>query len=73
MRERYLVRFAEPDLHAKLLTRIVMGNIVTDFESVTRNFPEGLGTVEMLCIYEIAEGKIQKATYAIGEKRLSAI
>ena len=73
MRERYLQRFAEPDLHAKLLTRIVMGNIVTDYERVTRNFPEGLGTVEMLCVYEVAEGQIQKASYAMGVKRLNAI
>jgi hypothetical protein len=73
LRERYLLRFTEPDLHAKLLTRIVMGSIVTDFECVTRNFPEGLGTVEMLCVYEVADGQIQKATYAIGEKRLNAI
>ena len=74
MRPRFLARFAEPDLHARLLSRIVMGNIVTDLELITRNFPEGLGTVEMLCIYELADGPnglIQKASFALGEKRLT--
>jgi len=73
MRERFLARFAEPDLHARLLSRIVMGNIVADHELVTRNFPEGLGTLEMLCVYELADGPnglIQKASFALGEKRL---
>ena len=71
IRTRFLTRFAEPDLQARLLSRIVMGNIVTDLELITRNFPEGLGTVEMLCIYELADGLIQKASFAIGEKRLT--
>ena len=42
MRARFLTRFAEPDLHARLLTRNVMGHIVTDLELITRNFPESL-------------------------------
>ncbi len=71
MRPRFLTRFAEPDLHARLLSRIVMGNIVTDHELITRNFPEGRGTVEMLCVYEVTNGLIQKASFAVGEKRLT--
>jgi putative hydrolase of HD superfamily len=67
MRPRYLARFAEPDLHARLLSRIVMGNTVTDLELITRNFPEGVGTVEMLCIYEVSEGRIRRASFATGE------
>ena len=70
MRPRFLVRFAEPDLHARLLSRIVMGHIVTDLELITRNFPEGRGTVEMLCIYELSDGLIQKASFALGAKQL---
>jgi hypothetical protein len=31
----------------------VVGNVVVDSEEITRNFPEGLGTIEMLCIYEV--------------------
>ena len=71
LRSRFLTRFAEPDLHARLLSRIVMGNIVTDHELITRNFPEGRGTLEMLCVYEVVDGRIQKASFAAGEKRLN--
>jgi putative hydrolase of HD superfamily len=70
IRPRYIARFAEPDLHARLLSRTVLGNFVTDLEIVTRNFPEGLGTVEMLCIYEVVEGRIQRASFATGATTL---
>ncbi len=70
MRERFLARFAEPDLHARLLSRTVVGAMVVDSELITRNFPEGLGTVEMLCVYEVVDGRIQRASFATGAKRL---
>jgi hypothetical protein len=70
MRARFLTRFAEPDLHARLLSRTVMDKVVVDLELITRNFPEGVGTLEMLCIYEVVNGLIQKVSFAIGEKRL---
>ena len=70
IRLRYVARFVEPDLHARLLSRSVVGNIVTDVEIVTRNLSEGLGTVEMLCIYEVAEGRIQTASFATGATTL---
>lgn len=72
IRERFLARFLEPDLHAKLVSRIVVGNTVADAELITRNFPEGLGTLEMLCIYEVTEGRIRRASFAAGEKALLA-
>lgn len=72
MRARFLMRFAEPDLHARLLSRTVMGNVVVDFELITRNFPEGRGTLEMLCVYEVVAGRIRKASFATGEKKLDA-
>jgi putative hydrolase of HD superfamily len=72
IRPRYVARFAEPDLHARLLSRTVVGNFVTDLEVVTRNFPEGPGTVEMLCIYEVVEGRIQRASFATGATTLIA-
>lgn len=50
----------------------VLGNIVTDFEVVTRNFPEGLGTVEMFCIYEVIDGCIARASSAAGPTTLAA-
>ena len=64
LRARIVARFAEPDLHARLLSRTVMGAVVVDLEQITRNFPEGKGTVEMLCIYEVAQGRIVKASFA---------
>ena len=70
MRARFLARFAEPDLHARLLSRVVVSNVVVDSELITRNFPEGTGTIEMLCVYEVGGGRIQKASFAVGEKRL---
>ena len=70
IRPRYEARFTEPDLHARLLSRTVMGPIVTDLELITRNFPEGLGTLEMLCIYEVIDGRIRRASFAPGAMTL---
>ncbi|WP_233234389.1 nuclear transport factor 2 family protein [Bordetella sp. LUAb4] len=70
MRARFAARLAEPALHARLLSRMVMGNFVTDLERVTRNFPEGPGTVEMLCVYEVVDGYIQRASFAAGQPAL---
>ncbi len=72
MRPCFLARFAEPDLHARLVSRAVMANAVVDVEVITRNFPEGRGTLEMLCVYEVAEGRIQKASFLSGDKKLDA-
>ena len=72
LRPRFLTRFTEPDLHARLVSRVAVGNVVTDAELITRNFPEGKGTLEMLCIYEVARGRIQRASFVLGEKRLDA-
>lgn len=66
LRARTGIRFAEPDLHARLLQRSVMGHVVVDHEVVTRNFPEGIGTVEMVCIYVVRQGLIQTASFEIG-------
>lgn len=64
LRARFLQRFAEPDLHAQLLARSVVANVVVDHERVTRNFPEGRGSVELLCVYELAGGRIVRASFA---------
>lgn len=69
LRPRFLARFSEPDLHAELRSRTVFGNIVIDSEIVTRNFPEGRGTVEMLCIYEVDGTVIRRASFALGAQR----
>lgn len=66
MRERMRLRFAEPDLHAQLVSRLVMGYIVVDLEQITRNFPQGNGIIEMVCVYEVVDGLIVKASFAMG-------
>lgn len=70
IRDRMSVRFQEPDLYARLVQRAVMGNIVIDQEVVTRNFPEGVGEVDVVAIYEVIDGKIQSATVQVSNKRL---
>jgi putative hydrolase of HD superfamily len=62
----------EPDLHARLLGRTVMGNLVIDHEIVTRNFPEGLGTIEMIAMYEVSGDRIGRGWFKFGEKRMGA-
>jgi hypothetical protein len=70
VRERYTARFQEPNLYARLIHRIVVGNKVIDHELVTRTFPEGTGTSELLMIYEIVNGKIARAWTIPGAKTL---
>lgn len=69
IRKRMADRFNDPALHAELVSRTVMDHIVVDHEFVTRTFPEGLETIEMICIYEVHAGLIVKATFAIGQAR----
>lgn len=70
IRSRTFSRFSEPDLFAKLLSRTVIANIVVDHEIVTRNFPEGKGTVELVCIYEVENDRIHRVSFQFGEKTL---
>ena len=65
-------RFVHEGLRADLVNRMVVGNMVIDHETVTRNFPEGRGEVDVVCIYEIEHGKIAKAWFKMGERRLSS-
>ena len=71
IRARHVVRFLEPDLQAKLINRVVMGNRVVDIEQVTRNFPNGKGEVDVVGIYEIHEARIRKAWFLMGEPRMA--
>ena len=70
IRARMGVRFQEPDLYARLVQRAVMGNIVIDQEIVTRNFADGIGTVDVVAIYEIVDGQIASATVQVSNQRL---
>lgn len=71
LRERFAARFQEPNLHAQLLRRTVLGNKVIDHEQVTRTSPEGPGKIQLLAIYEVQDGKIAKAWFMSGAKTLS--
>jgi putative hydrolase of HD superfamily len=70
LRERYAARFKEPNLHAVIARRIVMGNTVIDHELITRTYPEGPGTLEAIAIYEVQDGKIAKVWLVLGPKTL---
>ncbi|HTV86558.1 MAG TPA: nuclear transport factor 2 family protein [Dyella sp.] len=70
IRARAEPRFAEPNLHASLLKRVVLGEMVIDHESVTRTFPEGPGRIELVCIYQVRAGKIVTASFVFGAKSL---
>ncbi len=69
IRKRMEERFKDPHLHAKLLHRIAMETTVVDHEVVTRMLPDGLAEIEMICHYEVQDGKIEHATFAIGQAR----
>ena len=68
--ERFTARFREPNLHAALLKRIVVGAIVIDHEKVSRAFPEGEGEIELVMIYEVKNDRIAKAWSIAGEKKI---
>lgn len=68
--ERSASRFQEPNLHARLIKRIVMGSVVIDHEEVTRTFPEGPGRIELVAIYEVRAGRIATARFIFGTKTL---
>ena len=70
IRERLAGRLKEPNLHAELLNRIVMGSFVIDHERVTRTFPEGPGSVELVAMYEVHGGHIVRQWIRFGEKVL---
>jgi len=70
MRTRFTTRFQEPDLHARLVQRVTMGNLVIDHEVVTRNFPEGKGAVELVAIYEVVDGLIRSQSVQLGATHL---
>jgi hypothetical protein len=72
LRERFAARFQEPNLHAHLLKRTVMGRFVVDYERIIRTFPEGPGSLEMVMIYEVNEGRIVTAWSIPGPRILDS-
>jgi hypothetical protein len=72
LRERFALRLQEPNLHGHLVNRIVLGPFVIDHERVTRTFPEGAGTIEIVATYEVLGGQIVNAWFLSGPKTLDA-
>ena len=72
IRARHIERFKEPKLFGHLLSRMVVDDVVVDRERVTRSFPDGPGTVEVIAIYEVVGGKIVKAWFKQGQPVLDA-
>jgi hypothetical protein len=68
LRQRFEMRFKEPNLHARLVSRTVMGDVVVDYEEVARTWPEGPGTLRLMMIYEVKGGRINRAWCIAGEK-----
>ncbi|MFN4310724.1 MAG: nuclear transport factor 2 family protein [Ferrovibrio sp.] len=66
IRARHMVRFQEPDLFGRLVSRMSVVNRVIDREVVTRNFPEGRGQIDVIGIYELAGRKIAQAWFIMG-------
>jgi putative hydrolase of HD superfamily len=66
IRSRHVERFKEPDLFARLVGRVAVGGLVVDREVVTRNFPEGRGTLDVIGIYEVEAGLIRRAWFKQG-------
>lgn len=69
MRKRYALRFSDPILHAAIVNRMVMGNVVIDHERVRCTLPEGPGVMEAIAIYEVKDGKIARTTFIAGNTR----
>lgn len=72
IRARYIARFEEPNLHAIVRNRLIVGNLVIDDEFITRTFPDGPGTIETIAMYEIEDGKIARAWFKMGTPQLDA-
>ncbi|MES2148337.1 MAG: nuclear transport factor 2 family protein [Pseudomonadota bacterium] len=63
-------RFNDPRLQATLDKRIVMGNVVIDYEKITNTQAGGPGLAEAIAIYEVTDGKITKVTLIRGSSSL---
>ena len=72
IRQRHLDRFKEPNLEARLVNRLSAGTTVVDQEVVTRNFPEGVGQMDVIAIYDVRESKIARGWFIFGEPVLLA-
>lgn len=61
MRGRYEKRFAEPNVHAEIVERIVFADYVIDYERITA--PPTTKVIEAVATYEVRNGKIVRVTF----------
>jgi putative hydrolase of HD superfamily len=61
MRARYEKRFAQPNVRAEILQRIVFANFVVDHERIT--WPPSTDVIEAVATYEVKDGKIVRVTF----------
>jgi uncharacterized protein (TIGR02246 family) len=61
MRARYQKRFAQPNVRAEILERIVFSNFVIDHERITS--PPTTDVIEAVATYEVENGKIVRVTF----------
>lgn len=69
IRARHVVRFQEPDLYGRLVSRIALGDHVVDQEVVTRNMGAGKVEVDVVAIYDVSEGLIRRVWFLTGPPR----
>lgn len=65
LRARFTARFEQARPHATLHHRIVIGNTVTDHETVSCTNGAG-GDIAMLATYEVVDGRIARAWFLSG-------
>ena len=70
VRERLTNRFRDTSLSARLLKRMVLGNLVISHQILTLTFPEGPGTLELIAMQEVENGKITRAWFKLGDPAL---
>ena len=73
IRARQITRFEDPDLFGKLVKRVTIDNKVIDHEIVSRNFPAGSGSIEVMAIYEVIGSKVVKAWFILGQPTIDPI
>ncbi len=61
LRTRYKKRFANPNVRAAIVKRIVFGNFVVDHEQITEAPAPVM--IEAVAIYEVKDGKIIRVTF----------
>lgn len=63
IRSAHAARFAEPYLHAALLSRVAVDDLVVDREVVTRTESDRAAIVDVIAIYEVTDQRIQRAWF----------